>query len=512
MNMSEVSTEHGGLVLWLGSSVDSFHQVVRAEQKGFELSSNPDMMKVMGAPMVKDDDDDDDEDESYEDMLDRMDFDHMVTIYGNVAVISVKGSLTTSRHWWDRYFGVVAYESIRNVLANLVNKATELGVTAVVLDIDSPGGSAKGVDEAYAFIKQVNADHLPVYAFTAGMMTSGAYWLSAATRSRYATRMSQAGSIGVMVVHKDFTKSYADAGVTLTVLREGEFKALGSPYEKLSDKAKQVIQDEMKFIKDEFVAAVSDGLGVSAALVEEKMGKGRVFFGAQAVEIGMIDKVATFDEVVNEIQARHNHSPSNTYQWQQPGKADMSKKMITDKAQAAMLAGASPEAAVAVHGAEAPVVATDAPAEAPETKQDDKAVVEAPVESAPEVKGTDKDQGTATGKVDSTLIDRLVAAQTELATVKASNERMAADINQMKADMSDLEAIVRSSVNNMQIGLGYHATNMEHVTGAALVQQHKQLSSEFKTRFKVGGVAVTQQDDSKETPATKLPLGAVRIK
>jgi ClpP class serine protease len=111
---------------------------------------------------------------------------YMMDLVGDVAVIHVNGQLTNEASYWNRYYGVVAYDEIRNSLVEAINHE---GANSILLDIDSPGGAVTGISEMSNFIKQVDSQHLPVYTATGGQMASGGYWLGSIGRKVYASEL-----------------------------------------------------------------------------------------------------------------------------------------------------------------------------------------------------------------------------------------------------------------------------------------------------------------------------------
>jgi signal peptide peptidase SppA len=171
-----------------------------------------------------------------------------------------------------------------------------------MLDVDSPGGSVQGVPEVGAAVRAASAAK-PTVAWTAGSMTSGAYWIaSQADRIYIANTTSPAlGSIGVVATHVDTSRSEAARGVKTTEITAGKYKRIVSAHEPLSDEGRATLQDQVDAIYEGFVETVADGRGVSVRTVLSKMADGRVFIGKRAIDAGLADGVLSRDALIEQL-------------------------------------------------------------------------------------------------------------------------------------------------------------------------------------------------------------------
>jgi capsid assembly protease len=168
-------------------------------------------------------------------------------------------------------------------------------VSHILLDIDSPGGSAFLVPEAAQVIRDCAT---PITAIANPMCCSAAYYLASQADDFVATPSAMVGSIGVFARHVDFSGQLEQDGVKVTLVSAGDNKTNGNPYEPLSDTARAEIQDSVDGFYEDFVNAVAQGRGMSPQDVLDHFGQGRTFSAAAAFTVGMVDRVATFDDVV----------------------------------------------------------------------------------------------------------------------------------------------------------------------------------------------------------------------
>lgn len=204
-----------------------------------------------------------------------------------VAIIGISGALVNSESWLLRYMGKVGYP---HIVDQLVRAYNDPEVSSILMDINSPGGAANGISMVSDVINAVNQTK-PVTAFTESQMCSGGYWMGVSARHITSSRMAEVGSIGVVMTHIEYSKMMEKAGVTANVIRKGEYKALMTPYEPLTEKARAEADKAMDVIYDEFTMHVAVGRRVSQDTVKSSMAEGRVFWGQEALQANLVDKI-----------------------------------------------------------------------------------------------------------------------------------------------------------------------------------------------------------------------------
>jgi signal peptide peptidase SppA len=157
-------------------------------------------------------------------------------------------------------------------------------------------------------------DIKPVVAFGDSMMASAAYWIGSAAQQIIVEETAEVGSIGVVMVHYDWSKEDEMMGLKRTVLSAGKYKALGNDAEPLSDLAKEVFQSELDYIYTMFVDTIAKNRGVGVDYVLEHMADGRVFIGQQAVDAGLADMTGSFEEALSAAKSMvKNDAPMVSY-------------------------------------------------------------------------------------------------------------------------------------------------------------------------------------------------------
>lgn len=170
-------------------------------------------------------------------------------------------------------------------------------VGGILIDIDSPGGAVDGTPEMADLLYSTRGVK-PVVAIANTMAASAAFWLGTSAEKFYATRSASVGSVGVVAMHSDVTKAAERLGFTFTTVTAGQFKAEFSPFRVLSDEARAELQARVDEAYGWFVDGLARNRGTSRANVEKSYGQGRVMSAKAALAAGMIDGIATRDEVI----------------------------------------------------------------------------------------------------------------------------------------------------------------------------------------------------------------------
>jgi protease IV len=165
---------------------------------------------------------------------------------------------------------------------------------ALVLRIDSPGGTVVGGESLYRAIRAV-AGEKPVVAVLGEVAASGGYMVAIAADRIYAREGTITGSIGVILQTTDVTGLLDKLGVSAEAIKSAPLKAVPSPFEKLSDEGRRATQGLVDDMYAMFVEMVAERRGFDADKAKE-LADGRVFTGRQAVANGLIDGIGGLGE------------------------------------------------------------------------------------------------------------------------------------------------------------------------------------------------------------------------
>lgn len=221
---------------------------------------------------------------------------------GETPVLKIHGSLVPSyRRYHQWYPGeVTSYEAINDALAIL----GETGHTDVILDHNSGGGAVSGLDTVTTNIERLQADGMNFRAHTDSASFSASYWIMSSANSVTASKMAEVGSIGVIAVIRTLTNTEENYGVKFTVLKEGEFKAVGNPYEELSEADKKYLQENLKETNAFFLSHISAQRGLSLDDYKD-WADGKTFFAAKAVKNGLVDRITTLNDLIGRGASAH---------------------------------------------------------------------------------------------------------------------------------------------------------------------------------------------------------------
>jgi ClpP class serine protease len=216
-----------------------------------------------------------------------------------IAVIPVTGALMKKGSWMSALSGVSSYESISTAFSAAL---TDPLVSAILFDIDSPGGTTHGCFELADLIYQSRGD-LPISACANDLAASAAYAIaSSCDRGKlWLTRTAAVGSIGVYALHADQSGADEQAGIAYTYIYAGDKKVDGNPHEPLSRAAKKDIQAEIDRERDMFVACVSRNRSAD----EDKFLalEAGIRFAEAACPL-LADKVGTIDDCIAALSAQ----------------------------------------------------------------------------------------------------------------------------------------------------------------------------------------------------------------
>jgi signal peptide peptidase SppA len=183
---------------------------------------------------------------------------------------------------------------------------TDGNIAGVIVQIDSPGGNVYQVPETADLIYSLR-DRKPNVGVVTGMCASAAFWLGAQFSELVATQSSELGSIGVLMKHEDVSKAAEEAGVKVTFItspRDGN-KAEGNPFTPLSDDSIAYYNSRTDAYYTMFLSALKKGRGAHGNKdIGKAWGAGRMVGAAQAVELGMADRIGTMQGEVERMTGK----------------------------------------------------------------------------------------------------------------------------------------------------------------------------------------------------------------
>jgi len=222
-------------------------------------------------------------------------------IVDGVAVVEAAGPLAKRANLFMQISGGTSMQILGQELRQAL---ADSAVSAVVLALDSPGGTVDGTEELARIVMEARAGDKPVVAWVDGLMASAAYWIGASADAVFiGASTDTVGSIGVAMQHIDTSASDAKAGIKRTDIYAGKYKRIASDTGPLSKDGKAYLQNMVDALYAAFVEHVAQARGVALDTVLADMADGRLFIGQQAIDAGLADGMTTLDALVADLAA-----------------------------------------------------------------------------------------------------------------------------------------------------------------------------------------------------------------
>ncbi len=214
---------------------------------------------------------------------------------GNVALISVSGVITTEKS--SSLFSEEVASS--QDIVELIEKADEDSeIKAIIIEINSPGGSPVASEEIANAIKNTNKTTV---AWIREVGASGGYWVASSTDYIVANRMAITGSIGVIGSYLEFAGFITEHNITYQRFVSGKYKDLGTPFKQLTEEERQLYQKKIDILHDFFVEEVAKNRKLQKNKVSS-LATGMFYLGSEAKDLGLVDELGGKQEVIRYIE------------------------------------------------------------------------------------------------------------------------------------------------------------------------------------------------------------------
>ena len=169
-------------------------------------------------------------------------------------------------------------------------------VKAIVMRIDSPGGSVAPVQEIYTELEKIEK---PIVASMAGSAASGGYYIACAADTIFANPGTLTGSIGVIMQFTRMKGLYDKVGLEHQVIKSGQFKDTGSPFRTLTEEEQAVLQATVDDVYNQFVDTIAEARSNLLTRTEVvELADGRIFSGRQALDSKLIDQLGNLPDAI----------------------------------------------------------------------------------------------------------------------------------------------------------------------------------------------------------------------
>ena len=233
-----------------------------------------------------------------------------------IALIEVEGMLVNAR-----VGGIFqAQENKLSLFTQELEQAEkDPKVKAVVLRVNSPGGTVTCSDTMYQMIKKFREKtHKPVIASAQEVMASGAFYVSTACDEVVAQPTSVVGSIGVIFELFEVDQGLAKLGIAANTIKSKPHKDIASPFRPMTDDERAILQASVDEYYKRFVGVVQAKCNITDPQILAEATDGRVFSGEKAKEIGLIDKVGLLDDAIDLAKEKSNAKNATVVMYKRP--------------------------------------------------------------------------------------------------------------------------------------------------------------------------------------------------
>jgi protease-4 len=205
-----------------------------------------------------------------------------------VAVINAVGTIVSGRSHFDPINGALL--GSESIVEHIRDARDSRGIRAIVLRVDSPGGSSVASDVIWRELMITKSERLPIVVSMSDLAASGGYYIAAAGDAIVAQPGTLTGSIGVYTGKFVTGGSLAKLGANVEGVSDGRHAEMYSPARPFTDEERARVLDAMQFTYDEFIERVADARHMTPEKIHE-VAQGRVWTGSQARQVGLVDQL-----------------------------------------------------------------------------------------------------------------------------------------------------------------------------------------------------------------------------
>ncbi len=198
-----------------------------------------------------------------------------------VAVVNLTGTIISSRE----------------IVSTLQTLAKNKSVKAILLRVDSPGGGVAASQEIFEEVESIRDSVKPIVVSMGSLAASGGYYVSCGATRIVANPGTITGSIGVIAMFPNYAKLMGKLGLQMDVIKSGKYKDSGSPFRQMTEQDKKYFQGVVEDSYDQFLNAVAKERKLPIGKLK-KFADGRVFTGAQALKLGLVDTLGSFEDAI----------------------------------------------------------------------------------------------------------------------------------------------------------------------------------------------------------------------
>lgn len=227
-------------------------------------------------------------------------------MFNRIAVLEINGMIEDTGNI-DPFFSSGGYNH-RAFVEQLNQVKEDSTVKAVIIRVNSPGGSVVETDEIHNKIVEIQEEaEKPVYISMGTIAASGGYYIAAPAHKIYATPSTITGSLGAIIQGYNFAGLAEKFGVEVVTFKSGPYKDIMSSMREVTEEEKKILEELVNNSYNQFVKVIADGRGMTESEVR-KIADGRIYDGLQALELGLIDGHGYFEDVLEIVKKEQDLS------------------------------------------------------------------------------------------------------------------------------------------------------------------------------------------------------------
>jgi protease-4 len=215
-----------------------------------------------------------------------------------IAVVPIHGAIRESSSFLSRSKENASAENISQLLYRIREDAS---IKVVILDINSPGGSAYDSEVISVAVDDLRDSGKTVYALLGSAAASGGYYIASQAEKIFASRLTMTGSIGVIMQIPNFSGIIDKYGISMITITTGKNKGIGSQFKPMTQEHEEILQNLANETYHLFIDRVVKGRNMSPEKVTS-LADGRPYYGAEALEKGLIDSIGGKEALRTEIE------------------------------------------------------------------------------------------------------------------------------------------------------------------------------------------------------------------
>lgn len=211
---------------------------------------------------------------------------------GVVRICGVIRFATESSPLYERFYGT------EYIISQLKRFQEDESISAVILKINSPGGTVAAVQEIYHHVQNLKKAKKKIVVSIEDIATSGAYYIACAADKIVANRGSLTGNIGVLMSLPNIVEFLEKVGVKFDIIKSGQHKDIGSALRDMTEEERKQLQAIIDNAYHQFFNVVAENRNNIEIEELKKLADGRIFTGEQAKQVGLIDELGTYEDAI----------------------------------------------------------------------------------------------------------------------------------------------------------------------------------------------------------------------